>query len=69
MREVEESYGSGYYLPSIFRQLVEFGNRVVPDLIKMLESEHERIRSDASQTLEQIGTPEALKELQEEGKT
>ena len=65
MREVEESYGSGYYLPSIFEQLMKFGNRVVPDLIQMLESEHETIRFHASQVLKQIGTPEALKAVEE----
>ena len=64
VREVEATEGSGSYFLDIFKKLVKFGNRVVPDLIKMLESEHESIRSNASKTLEQIDTPEALKAVQ-----
>lgn len=64
VQKIAESQGNGYYT-YIFQKLAEFGNRVVPDLIQMLKSEHERIRSSASEALERIGTPEAVKAVEE----
>ena len=64
VRAVEESYGSGYYFLFIFDQLVKFGNRVIPDLIKMLDSEYESISREAFNALKRIDTPEALKAVQ-----